>query len=338
MHAIILFLLFSLCGSFSLKRTHVKSYFKLQPTTYSMTASNNGESYNELLRNISKNLKKGSVIVIKYGGHAMENDQLKSSFAEDVGALCNLGIFPVIVHGGGPQIKKMLKSLDVESTFVQGLRVTDAKTMEIAQMVLCGSINKDIVAMISSQPNIPGALGLCGLDAKLIEAKKLEMYQADPVTGVSELVDIGLVGEPIRVNSDLLRSVISLHLVPVIAPIGYNTADSVYESGNGRALNINADTAAGAVAEALKADRLLLLTDVTGVLDKEKNLITTMKAGNLDDLINDGTISGGMIPKLRTAAQAVAAGVTTVAVMDGREKHAILRALSGEIFGTQITV
>jgi acetylglutamate kinase len=243
----------------------------------------------------------------------MENDELKKYFCEDIAALCSTGILPIVVHGGGPQIAAMLKKLEIESKFINGLRVTDEKTMQVAQMVLCGSINKEIVGMISN--NGATALGLCGLDSGLIKAKQLP--------------DLGLVGEPSTVNTNLLKQLLSLKLVPVIAPVGTN------EVGGG-SLNINADTAAGAVAEGLKADRLLLLTDVTGVLDKSKVLIPQIKSSTLPSLIADGTISGGMIPKLETATGSVIAGVGAVSIMDGRVRHCILKALSGEEFGTYI--
>lgn len=256
------------------------------------------------------------MVVIKYGGHAMENDEAKTQFCQDIAALCRTGVLPVIVHGGGPQIAKMLASLSIESRFENGLRVTDDKTMEVAQMVLCGSINKEIVGKISTQAGVRGAIGLCGLDAGLIKARV-----KNPA--------LGLVGEPTTVNTQVVRDLLSLKLVPVIAPVGCN------EEG-GTALNINADTAAGAVAEALGADRLLLLTDIVGVLDKNKKLIEKIPTSEFSSLVNDGTISGGMIPKLETAVQAVEAGVKVVSIMDGRVTNCLLLALSGKVFGTQI--
>lgn len=283
---------------------------------FSATTASTDAEYTALLSNVKKATPSGNVVVIKYGGHAMENDEAKKNFCEDIAALCRTGILPVIVHGGGPQIKKMLDTLKLESVFVQGLRVTDAKTMEVAQMVLCGSINKEIVGRISMQEGVNGAIGLCGLDAKLIRAKV-----KNP--------ELGLVGEPTQVNAKVIRELLSIKLIPVIAPVGCN------EDGGG-SLNINADTAAGAVAEALKANRLLLLTDIVGVLDKNKVLIESIKSSAFASLTADGTISGGMIPKLETAVQAVDAGVGTVSIMDGRVKHCVLKALSGEQFGTQI--
>jgi len=284
--------------------------------TIGRLSATDGDAYASLIANVKKSTPSGNVVVIKYGGHAMENDEAKKGFCEDIAALCRTGVLPVIVHGGGPQIKKMLDTLKLESVFVQGLRVTDAKTMEVAQMVLCGSINKEIVGRISLQEGVHGAIGLCGLDSKLIRAK-------------IKNPELGLVGEPTLVNAKVIQELLSIKLIPVIAPVGCN------EDGGG-SLNINADTAAGAVAEALKANRLLLLTDIVGVLDKSKVLIETIKSSNFATLTTDGTISGGMIPKLETAVQAVDAGVGAVSIMDGRVKHCILKALSGEQFGTQI--
>lgn len=284
-----------------------------------LKAGGSNSEYDGILAGIRKSTPAGSVVVIKYGGHAMENEEAKKQFCEDIGALCRTGVLPVIVHGGGPQIAKMLANLKIESRFENGLRVTDAATMEVAQMVLCGSINKEIVGKISGQEGVRGAVGLCGLDSQLIKAKV-----KNPA--------LGLVGEPSTVNTDIIKDLLALKLVPVIAPVGCNEQD-------GTALNINADTAAGAVAEALKADRLLLLTDIVGVLDKEKKLIETIPSAgptSLKALTADGTITGGMIPKLETGVQAVEAGVKVVSIMDGRVKYCILRALSGEVFGTRI--
>ena len=300
---------------------------RLHSTTTDNTAADAIE-VSRLLEGIKKATPPGSVVVIKYGGHAMENDELKRYFCEDIGALCKVGVLPVIVHGGGPQIAKMLASLNIESKFIQGLRVTDSKTMEIAQMVLCGSINKDIVGMISSQSGVKGSVGLCGLDGKLIQAKTISKTMKDEA-GKEVPVDLGLVGDPTTVNTKMIKDLLSISLVPVIAPVGYN------ENGGG-SLNINADTAAGAVAEAIQSSRLLLLTDIVGVLDKDKKLIETIPSSMLPKLTADGTISGGMIPKLETATLAVEAGVGAVSIMDGRVRHCVLRALCGEVFGTRV--
>jgi acetylglutamate kinase len=270
----------------------------------------------DLVAEVKRNTPAGSLVVVKYGGHAMEDDTAKSSFCHDIAALCDFGIIPVIVHGGGPQIKKMLGTMGLQSTFLNGLRVTDKQTMEVAQMVLCGSINKDIVRRISGLPGTRGALGLSGLDSKLIEARV-----KDP--------ELGFVGEPTKIDSTIIRQLIELKLVPVIAPIGIDVA-------TGQALNINADTAAGAVAEALQADRLLLLTDIIGVLDKEKRLIEEIGSSQFAGLVEDGTITGGMIPKLETAVQGVQKGIGAVSITDGREQSCVLKALSGRMFGTKI--
>eukprot|EP00981_Chlorochromonas_danica_P003467 scaffold654_cov207-Ochromonas_danica.AAC.52 len=275
------------------------------------------DEYKSLVERVKQNVKPGSVVVIKYGGHAMDNEALKELFLEDVAELYRtVGVTPVIVHGGGPQIAQMLTTLNVPSQFVDGLRVTDTATMDVAQMVLCGSINKQLVRRISSKKGVKGAVGLSGLDSKLIEASI-----KDP--------KLGLVGEPSRVNTELIHGLVQLGYIPVIAPVGYNI------DGSG-SLNCNADTAAGAVAEALKANVFLLLTDIVGVLDKEKKLIENLSVARVQELRADGTIFGGMIPKLETATRAVEAGVGAVSIMDGRIEHGILRALSGEKFGTVI--
>lgn len=272
-----------------------------------------------LLDDVSSNLGSGSVIVIKFGGHAMENEEARINFCEDIDSLCKIGMKPIIVHGGGPMIKQTLADLNIESQFINGLRVTDPKTMEVAQMVLCGSVNKDIVRRLSNLPNIRGALGLSGLDSKIIQAKV-----KDP--------SLGLVGEPVSVNTQLINDLIGLDIIPVIAPVGSDEVQHI-------ALNCNADTAAGAVAESLKADHFLLLTDIVGVLDKEKNLIENLPIGKFQSLIDDGTIQGGMIPKIETAVQAVKRGCGVVSITDGREKNCVLKALSMDIkqFGTKIT-
>ncbi len=274
--------------------------------------------YATLVEKVKKNIKPGTVVVIKYGGHAMDNEALKELFLEDVAELQRtVGITPVIVHGGGPQIAKMLTQLNVESKFVDGLRVTDPATMDVAQMVLCGSINKELVRRISSKQGVKGAVGLSGVDSRLIEATIKDSK-------------LGLVGEPGQINAELIESLIKLGYIPVIAPIGSNA------DGSG-SLNINADTAAGAVARALRADAFLLLTDIAGVLDADKQLIDTLSMARVAELRADGTVFGGMVPKLETAVRAVAAGVKAVSIMDGRVEHAILRVLSGEHFGTTFT-
>lgn len=301
--------------SFSLKVNNVfKRYNRF---TVASKATESSDIRLELIEQVKQKNKKGSVVVIKYGGHAMEDSALRDIFYEDVACLYReAGIIPVIVHGGGPQIAKMLKSLSVESKFVDGLRVTDAATMEVAQMVLCGSINKEISAKIGQKAGVVGAIGVSGLDSRIITAVKKDDR-------------LGLVGEPVAVNAKLIKSLLDLKLIPVIAPVATDI-------DGGGSLNVNADTAAGAVAEALGADVFLLLTDIAGVLDKDKKLIDRIPSRMLQSMKDDGTITGGMIPKLETAAKAVDAGVGAVAIMDGRVPHSILRALSGMTFGTVI--
>lgn len=295
----------------------LRSSYKRFEYLISQRAVQRSAEVETLLDQVKASNKKGTIVVIKYGGHAMENEELKELFCEDIADLYrHAGIVPVVVHGGGPQIAKMLKRLDVKSNFVDGLRVTDDATMEVAQMVLCGSINKEISGRISNKPGVKGAVGLAGLDSGIIK-------------GTQKDQKLGLVGEPRSVNADIIRGLVELGIIPVIAPIGM-------DMDGGQSLNINADTAAGAVAEALQADVFLLLTDIVGVLDKDKQLIEQIPSSSLGALKDDGTISGGMIPKLETAAQAVEAGVGVVSIMDGRERHCILRALSGKKFGTLI--
>lgn len=276
----------------------------------------------DLMENVKKNVPENSVVVIKYGGHAMENPEAAKFFCEDVAELSRCGISPVIVHGGGPMIKAMLGQLNVTSNFVDGLRVTDAKTMEVVQMVLCGTVNKNIVASISAQPGVRGAVGLGGMDGCLIQA-----------TPISD--KLGQVGSPTEVNADVLRDILGIKMIPVIAPVGVQKT-SIGGTADCTPLNINADTAAGAVAKAVNARALLLMTDITGVLDKDKNLIPKMSSNAFEKFKADGTITGGMIPKLETASEVVNSGVGEVSILDGRERYALLKALSGEDFGTKI--
>ncbi|MFT6072030.1 MAG: acetylglutamate kinase [Alphaproteobacteria bacterium] len=256
-------------------------------------------------------------IVIKYGGHAMGDAKRSAEFAQDVVLLKQCGIDPVVVHGGGPQIAEMLKRLDIPSQFINGLRVTDEATMKIVQMVLAGSINKDIVSAIGAQGGY--AVGLCGKDAQLITVKPLKVYVTDPETKQEKLIDLGFVGEPETVNTTLLDTFNGSDIVPIIAPVG---ADA-----QGRPYNINADTAAGAIAGGLKAKRLLLLTDVAGVKDAEGQLIEKLTVSEAQALIASGVASGGMIPKLETCIKAVQEGVSGVVILDGRVPHAVLLEL-----------
>jgi len=256
----------------------------------------------------------GRTFVIKYGGHAMGDDDLSRQFARDVVLLQQVGIHPIVVHGGGPQIGAMLDRLKVKSSFVDGLRVTDKATVEIVEMVLSGSINKDIVRAIFEAGGI--AIGLSGKDGGLIEARKLQRTVKDEGSNIEKVLDLGFVGEPTIVRRHMLNMLEKADIIPVIAPIGHGAA--------GETFNINADTAAGAVAAAVQATRLLLLTDVVGVLDKEKRLVPELSVNKAQELIADGTISGGMIPKVETCIEAVQSGVEAAVIIDGRVPHALL--------------
>ena len=256
----------------------------------------------------------GRTFVIKYGGHAMGDESLGELFARDVVLLKQVGINPVVVHGGGPQIGAMLNRLKIQSSFVDGLRVTDKETVDIVEMVLSGSINKQIVSAINNQGG--KAVGLSGKDANLISARKLRRTQRDTDSNIEKILDLGFVGEPYQVNPQILETFEKSDIIPVIAPIGVGR--------NGETYNINADTAAGAVAAALGATRLFLLTDVAGVLDKQKNLISDMSLEDARGYMTDGTISGGMIPKIETCISAVEQGVDAAVILDGRVPHALL--------------
>ena len=262
----------------------------------------------------------GKIIVIKYGGHAMGDKKLAHTFAEDVTILQKLGIKPVVIHGGGPQIGSMLEKLNIESSFINGLRITNEETVEIVEMVLSGSINKDIVNKIHSAGGL--AIGLSGKDAKLILANKLKDKFIDPESNIEKFLDIGFVGKPEKIDSTIINIVTNKLMIPVIAPVGYGI--------NGETYNINADTAAGAIASSLKAERILLLTDVEGVLDSEKKLIPSISVIQAESMINNKIITGGMIPKIETCLATVEAGVKAAVIIDGRSSHAILR----EVFTT----
>lgn len=250
-------------------------------------------------------------VVIKYGGHAMGDAKRSAEFAQDVVLLKQCGIEPVVVHGGGPQIANMLDQLNIQSHFIDGLRVTDAETMKVVQMVLAGSINKDIVSAICAHGGF--AVGLCGKDAQLISVNPLKKV----VDGKE--IDLGFVGDPETINTTILDNFKGSDIIPVIAPIG---ADKF-----GNPFNINADTAAGAIAGGIKATRLLLLTDVTGVKDADGNLINNLTVSEAKDLIKKGVASGGMIPKLETCIKAIQEGVSGVVILDGRVPHAVLLEL-----------
>ncbi len=264
----------------------------------------------------------GQTLVIKYGGHAMVDPALADSFARDVVLLRHLGISPVIVHGGGPQIGKLLERLGIESEFRDGLRVTDGATIEVVEMVLSGAINKSIVRAINRAGG--KAVGLSGSDASLIRARKAARTARLPGSHIEEVIDLGYVGEPESIDPTVLRALTAndAELIPVVAPVGVGDDGARY--------NINADTAAGAVAEALGASRLMLLTDVAGVLDASRTLIRTLRRDDIPGLIAEGTAVGGMIPKLETAAHAVDHGVGAAVILDGRAPHALLMELFTE--------
>jgi acetylglutamate kinase len=256
-------------------------------------------------------------IVIKYGGHAMGAEDMAKAFARDVVLLEQTAINPVVVHGGGPQIATMLKRLGIQSEFAAGLRITDAATIEIVEMVLAGSINKQIVGFINEAGG--KAIGLCGKDGNMVLARKATRSLVDPESNVERIVDLGFVGEPEKVDTTVLTQILGRDLIPVLAPLA--------TSRDGVTYNVNADTFAGAIAGALKAKRLILLTDVPGVLDKSKNLIKQLSTDEARTLIADGTIAGGMIPKVETCIYALEAGVEGVVILDGKVPHAVLLEL-----------
>ncbi|MFW2828867.1 acetylglutamate kinase [Sphingomonas sp. ID0503] len=262
-------------------------------------------------------LYRGQTFVIKYGGHAMGDPDKARQFAADVTLLQAVGILPVVVHGGGPQIGAMLKRLGVESRFVDGLRVTDAETADIAEMVLAGSINKEIVGWIGTAGG--RAVGISGKDGWLVTATKLTRTEADRNIGIERHVDLGYVGEPTHVDRTVIDTLTAAGMIPVVAPIAIGQDGWTY--------NINADTMAGALASALGASRLFLLTDVPGVLDKSKNLLTDLVPQDVEFLRANGTITGGMIPKVQTCVDAVQAGVDAAVILDGRIPHAMLLEL-----------
>ncbi len=258
-------------------------------------------------------------VVIKFGGNAMGDDKLAEAFAKDIVYLKLSGINPVVVHGGGPQIANMLKKLDIKSDFVQGLRVTDKPTVEVVEMVLAGAINKEIVSSINRQGG--KAVGISGKDANLMFAKKVTELP-DPESNIMKAVDIGFVGDPVEINPYIVDVISKSDLIPVIAPVA--------ASRDGQTLNVNADTFASALAARLKAKRLLMLTDIAGVLDKDKNLIPDLTVEEARGMIRDGTITGGMIPKIEGCIEVVEAGVEAVSIIDGRVPHCVLLELFTE--------
>jgi acetylglutamate kinase len=258
-----------------------------------------------------------ATVVVKYGGHAMGEEELARSFARDIVLMEQTAINPVVVHGGGPQIGDMLARLGIKSQFADGLRITDAATIEIVEMVLAGSINKQIVGFINEAGG--KAIGLCGKDGNMVLARKASRSMIDPQSKMEKIIDLGFVGEPETVDTTVLTQILGRDLIPVLAPLATSNGGGTY--------NVNADTFAGAIAGALKAKRLLLLTDVPGVLDKSENLIKQLSAKEARRLIADGTISGGMIPKVETCIYALEAGVEGVVILDGKVPHAVLLEL-----------
>ena len=256
----------------------------------------------------------GKTMVIKYGGNAMADIDLRDSFARDVVLMKLVGMNPVIVHGGGPQIGELLKRMGKESEFIEGMRVTDSETMDIVEMVLGGQVNKEIVNMINSHGGI--AVGLTGKDGNLIRAKKLVFTRSSPEMDVSEIIDIGHVGEVESINTSVVDMLVNGDFVPVIAPIGVGE--------DGKSYNINADLVAGTLAEVMQAEKLIVLTNTAGIQDRQGKVLTGLTTSDVDELINNGVISGGMLPKIRSTLRAVQNGVSTAHIIDGRVQHAVL--------------
>jgi acetylglutamate kinase len=270
----------------------------------------------------------GKTVVVKFGGNAMVDDELKSSFARDIVMLKLVGLNPIVVHGGGPQIGELLKALNIETSFVEGMRVTDKRTMDVVEMVLGGTVNKEIVDLIHRAGG--SAIGVTGKDGRLITAKKLKVNRNTPGMDASEIIDIGHVGEVDQINKRVLDTLIHSDFIPVIAPIGV--------SQEGESYNINADLVAGKVAEVTQAEKLILLTNVAGLQDQSGKTLTGLTTKLVDELITDGTISGGMLPKVQCALEAVAGGVQAAHIIDGRVLHAVLLELFSDAgVGTLIT-
>jgi len=261
----------------------------------------------------------GATIVVKYGGHAMEGS-LANEFGRDIALLKQVGINPVVVHGGGPQINAMLSRLGIESNFVHGLRITDASMVEVVEMVLSGTVNKQVAGLINRAGAL--AVGISGKDGGLIRARKVTRTIKDPDSNIERVLDLGFVGEPSFIDTRVIHALTGAGLIPVIAPVG--------SGEDGETYNINADTAAGAIAGALNAQRLLMLTDVPGVLNKNKELLSDLTMAQVKELVADGTISGGMIPKVETCMEAVTQGVKGATILDGRVPHALLLELFTE--------
>lgn len=270
----------------------------------------------------------GKTLVIKYGGNAMTDETLKNSFARDIVMMKTVGINPIVVHGGGPQIGDLLKKLNIESRFIDGMRVTDSQTMDVVEMVLGGLVNKEIVGLINSHGG--KAIGLTGKDGELIKAKKLKVTKISPDLQEPEIIDIGHVGQVDKINTEILDMLVNSNVIPVIAPIGVGE--------NGESYNINADLVAGKIAEVLKAEKLILLTNIAGLMDKNGEVLTGLTTQQVDELIADGTIYGGMLPKIGCALDAVKGGVNSAHIIDGRVSHAtLLEIFTDEGVGTLVT-
>ncbi len=276
------------------------------------TAMNNARILSEALPYIRRFA--GKTLVIKYGGNAMTEESLKNGFARDVVLLKLVGMNPVVVHGGGPQIGQLLEKLGKESVFIDGMRVTDRETMDVVQMVLGGLVNKEIVSLINQQGG--KAVGLTGKDADFIRARQLKFKRNAPEMNAPEIIDIGHVGEVEEIKGEVVDMLVHGDFIPVIAPIGVGE--------DGQSYNINADVVAGKLAECLKAEKLVLLTNTPGLLDKEGKVLTGLSSARVDELIADGTIHGGMLPKIRCALDAVHSGVKSAHIIDGRVEHALL--------------
>lgn len=270
----------------------------------------------------------GKTIVVKFGGNAMVDPLLHESFARDVVLMKLVGMNPVVVHGGGPQIGALLEKLNIHTEFVDGMRVTDAQTMDVVEMVLGGSVNKEIVSSINR--NGGKAIGVTGKDGQLIRARQLKVTRHSPELEAPEIIDIGHVGEVDQIDTEVLNLILGSHFIPVIAPIGVDREGNSY--------NINADLVAGKLAEVMRAEKLMLLTNVAGLLDKQGNILTGLSTGEVDALIEDGTIHGGMLPKISCALDAVKSGVASSHIIDGRVPHAVLLEIfTNQGIGTLIT-
>ncbi len=290
-----------------------------------LSAMNTAKVLTEALPYIQRFTDK--TIVIKYGGNAMTEEHLKASFARDIVLMKTVGMNPIVVHGGGPQIGELLTRIGKESEFVQGMRVTDKETMDVVEMVLGGLVNKEIVSLINQHGG--KAVGLTGKDGNMIHAKKLTFTKDAPEMDVPEIIDIGHVGEVDGINTEVLDMLAHGDFIPVVAPIGVGS--------DGQSYNINADLVAGKLAETLQAEKLILLTNIAGLLDKEEKLLTGLTAERVDELIKDGTIYGGMLPKIACALDAVKKGVNTAHIIDGRVQHAVLlEVFTDEGVGTLI--